>query len=79
MGIIGLMAFNTVIGGILLLMPSYLVSINKLITDDDPYQKIILFGKRNNIDSKKKRLVNTTNTALPLQRIKEQFQRIGFW
>jgi UDP-N-acetylmuramyl pentapeptide phosphotransferase/UDP-N-acetylglucosamine-1-phosphate transferase len=79
MGIIGLMAFNTVVGGILLLMPSYLVSINKLITDDDPYQKIILFGKRNNIDSKKKRLVNTTNTALPLQRIKEQFQRIGFW
>ncbi len=76
MGIVRLMIFNTVVGGILLLVPSYLVSSKKLITDDDPYQKIILFRKHNIVNGKEKRTVNTTQ---PLQRIKEQLQRISFW
>lgn len=76
MGIFGLMIFNVVVGGILLLVPSYLVSSKKLITEDDPYQTIILFGKRNTINGKEKQIINNTQ---PFQRIKEQLQRISFW
>ena len=78
-GITGLMIFNVIVGGIFLLTPSYIVSTKKLITEDDPYQKIILFRKQYFIRDKEKQPVNNTNNTLPLQRIKEQLQRISFW
>jgi UDP-GlcNAc:undecaprenyl-phosphate GlcNAc-1-phosphate transferase len=87
MGIIGLMLFNTVIGGMLLLLPSYIVGTKKLITENDPYQQIIFFGKRhtngNAVSSPalKKTRESEKNPAkiLPIKRIKEQIQQIGFW
>lgn len=45
MGDIGLMIFNYIIGGILLLIPSIIVSKKKLISPDDPSQEIVSFGK----------------------------------
>ena len=83
MGIIGLMIFNTVVGGMLLLVPSYIVSSKNLITEEDPYQKIILFGKHYTLFGKHYTIGNKekqpANNTLPLQRIKELLQRISFW
>jgi UDP-N-acetylmuramyl pentapeptide phosphotransferase/UDP-N-acetylglucosamine-1-phosphate transferase len=44
LGITELMIFNVLLGGLLILIPSYLASVRKLIAKDDPDQKIILFG-----------------------------------
>ncbi|HEY5511704.1 MAG TPA: MraY family glycosyltransferase [Prolixibacteraceae bacterium] len=43
-GIIGLMTFNFIFGGALLLIPSYIVGKKKLIKPNDPYQEVIFFG-----------------------------------
>ena len=88
LGIIGLMIFNFVVSGILLLLPSYIVARKKLIHPNDPYQEIIFFdnnqsnghavnGVANKID-KKTAAVNPAEIA-PGKRLKEQIQRIGFW
>jgi UDP-N-acetylmuramyl pentapeptide phosphotransferase/UDP-N-acetylglucosamine-1-phosphate transferase len=84
-GVVGLMLFNVVVGGMLLLLPSYIVSHKKLIAEDDPYQRIIFFGKQP---------YTTPTTVKPpthqsvsrepfhetqFKRIKEQIQRISFW
>lgn len=45
LGDVGLMIFNYIIGGILLLVPSIIVSKKKLISPDDPSQEIVSFGK----------------------------------
>ncbi len=83
-GLIGLMFFNTIIGGLLLLIPSYIASTRNLIHKNDPYQKIILFGD-NQI---KEKTTNPTPSApssnaptynVPFKKLKEQFQRISFW
>ena len=87
MGIIGLMLFNTVVGGILLLIPSYIVSTKKLIAKNDPYQQILLFGEyplnghsvSNPAIKKAQAPTKKTAEVLPFKRIKEQIQRIGFW
>lgn len=78
MGIIGLMLFNTVVGGILLLFPSYLVSTKKLIAEDDPYQEVLLFGKKP-VSVTKKIPTKLSTPTLRLQRMKEQLQKISFW
>jgi UDP-N-acetylmuramyl pentapeptide phosphotransferase/UDP-N-acetylglucosamine-1-phosphate transferase len=78
LGIMWLMLFNTVTGGILLLIPSYLVASRKLIKEDDPYQEIIFFGSPVFKNSKKKEIEKISRT-IPLNRIKEKVQRIGLW
>lgn len=79
MGIFNLMIFNFVMGSVLILIPSYLVSVKKLIKHDDPHQKIIFFGNRFFIGYKERQIKLDTNNNQPLTRIKEQLQRISFW
>jgi UDP-N-acetylmuramyl pentapeptide phosphotransferase/UDP-N-acetylglucosamine-1-phosphate transferase len=87
MGIIGLMLFNTVVGGILLLIPSYIVSTKKLIAKNDPYQQILLFGEQSKNGhtvpspglNKARTPTKKPAEVLPFKRIKEQIQRISFW
>lgn len=62
LGITELMIFNVVVGGIIVLIPSYLVSVKKLIAKDDPYQKIIFFGNRYFSENVKKQVKMDTNT-----------------
>lgn len=87
-GIIGLMLFNVIIGGILLLIPSYLVSKRKLIKPNDPYQEIILFKhdqvnghSLNGSDTKTANKIPSKSAAeiVPLKKLKEQIQKIGLW
>lgn len=88
LGVVGLMLFNLIIGGILLLIPSYLVSKRKLIEPNDPYQEIIFFnhdqvnghsmnGSENN--ASKKIPSKSAAEIVPLKRLKEQIQKIGLW
>ena len=79
LGIMGLMVFNFVIGGALMLVPSYLVSVNKLISKDDPYQKVIFFGNNYFTEFKNKRASEELNHTIPITRFKEQLRRISFW
>ncbi|MEI8366492.1 MAG: MraY family glycosyltransferase [Parachlamydiaceae bacterium] len=88
LGIIGLMIFNFVFGGILLLLPSYIVAKRNLISPNDPYQEIIFFNNNQsnghavngleNISHKKSPAVNPKEIG-SVKRLKEQIQRIGFW
>lgn len=77
-GIVSLMIFNVVVGSILLLIPSYLVSVKNLIKKDDPYQKVIFFGNRFFTAFREKQAVRDAN-YLPLKRFREQLQKISFW
>ena len=79
MGITGLMIFNFVVGGFLMLIPSYLVSVNKLIAKDDPYQKVIFFGNRYFTEFRNRRISEEVNHTVPIGRFKEQLRRISFW
>jgi MFS family permease len=87
-GIYGLMTFNFVVGGVLLLVPSYIVGQKKLIKPNDPYQEVIFFGNDQSnghavngagIKIDKKAPIKNTPEIIPLKKIKEQIQRIGFW
>jgi UDP-N-acetylmuramyl pentapeptide phosphotransferase/UDP-N-acetylglucosamine-1-phosphate transferase len=79
-GIFSLMAFNVFIGGILLLLPSYLLSLKKIIPADDPYQKIIFFDHPIFTGSKVSHQTNgAAKPTLPGKTIKEKLQRISFW
>jgi UDP-N-acetylmuramyl pentapeptide phosphotransferase/UDP-N-acetylglucosamine-1-phosphate transferase len=84
-GVVGLMLFNVVVGGMLLLLPSYIVSHKKLIAEDDPYQRIIFFGKQPYTPpTTVKPPANHSVSREPFhetqfKRIKEQIQRISFW
>jgi UDP-N-acetylmuramyl pentapeptide phosphotransferase/UDP-N-acetylglucosamine-1-phosphate transferase len=79
MGILGLMIFNVVIGGVLMLIPSYIAAVKKLIHKDDPYQKIIFFSNSYFIGYIDKRNAAAANNTIPMRRFKEQLQRISFW
>ena len=88
LGVVGLMLFNLIIGGILLLIPSYLVSKRKLIMPNDPYQEIIFFKHDqvnghsvNGSDTKTGKKIPSKKPAeiVPLKRLKEQIQKIGLW
>lgn len=75
-----LMGFNLLAGGILLLLPSYLLSNKKTIPADDPYQKIIFFGDNFFIGfRKKKQEIAPNRVAPPFKNFKERLQRISFW
>ncbi len=78
-GIVNLMIFNVVVGSILLLIPSYLVSVKNLIKKDDPYQKVIFFGNRFFTALREKQAVGDANYTEPLKRFREQLQKISFW
>jgi UDP-N-acetylmuramyl pentapeptide phosphotransferase/UDP-N-acetylglucosamine-1-phosphate transferase len=78
-GIYWLMAFNLIVGGILLLLPSYLLSLKKTIKADDPYQKIIFFGDNIFISNKVKSADHRSNQPLFGKNLKEKLQRISFW
>lgn len=62
LGITELMIFNIVVGGLIVLIPSYLVSVKKLIAKDDPHQKIIFFGNRYFADYIRKQVKNDSNS-----------------
>lgn len=79
MGIYRLMIFNVVVCTILMLVPSYLASVKKKITKDDPYQKIIFFDNDIFTGNKEKQINGNTNKTLPLKNLKEVLQRISFW
>ena len=79
MGITGLMIFNFVVGGALILIPSYLVSVNKLISKDDPYQKVIFFGNNYFAELMNRKTIEEINHTIPIGRFKEQLRRISFW
>ena len=79
MGITGLMIFNLVVGGLIMVIPSYVASIKNSIAMDDPYQRIIFFNNRYFTDLREKRLANKPNYRVPLKHFKEQLQRISFW
>ncbi len=88
MGIFGLMAFNFIIGGILLLVPSYIVSTKRLIHKNDPYQKIILFGENESngssvnikpIPQATPKIPANPTYDVPFKKLKEQIQRMNFW
>ncbi len=89
-GIVGLMFFNTIVGGILLLLPSYIVSTKKLIKPEDPYQQIIFFGQQNHnghtvpspaikVNGKSNHQSVKEVEVAPFKRLKEQMQKIGLW
>jgi len=79
-GIFRLMAFNLFVGGILLLLPSYLLGIKKTIPANDPYQKIIFFDHPIFVSNKLKHLTNSAaKPTLPGKTFKEKLQRISFW
>ena len=79
LGIIGLMAFNLVVCGILMLIPSFLAAIKRSISKDDPYQKIIFFDNPYFLNYLERRTPGNENYTVPLKRLKEQLQRISFW
>lgn len=79
LGIILVMGFNLVVGGMLLLLPSYLLSTKRTIAADDPYQKIIFFGGRFVIGYKKSQPGNKLESAFSTKNFKEKLQRISFW
>jgi UDP-N-acetylmuramyl pentapeptide phosphotransferase/UDP-N-acetylglucosamine-1-phosphate transferase len=79
LGIIWLMAFNFVVGSILLLLPSYILGTKKSIPVDDPYQKIIIFGDGFFIGYKKNKPTTAPSQTQPFKTIKEKLQRISFW
>ena len=79
LGIFGLMAFNLVVCGILMLVPSFLAAIKRSISKDDPYQKIIFFDNPYFLNYLERRTPGTENYTIPLKRLKEQLQRISFW
>jgi len=72
-----LMLYNFLVGGILLLIPSYIVSIKAPIAEDDPHQKILLFGNRFTLVDENKK--NDEKSWINVNRIKEQFQKISIW
>ena len=75
-----LMGFNLLAGGMLLLLPSYLLSNKKTIPADDPYQKIIFFGDNFFIGfRKKKQEIAPNRVTPPFKNFKERLQRISFW
>ena len=78
-GIIWLMAFNIMAGGLLLLLPSYLLSTKNKISENDPHQQIMIFSNRERNPPKVKK--NTSDSA-PVRITKiivEKFQQISFW
>ena len=79
MGIIGLMLFNVIVSGFLMLIPSFLVGIKKLVARDDPYQKIIFFDNPNLISFMERRAENKFEITPPFRRLKEQLRRVSFW
>jgi UDP-GlcNAc:undecaprenyl-phosphate/decaprenyl-phosphate GlcNAc-1-phosphate transferase len=79
LNITGLMIFNLLACGTLMLIPSFLVSLKKLISKDDPYQKILFFDNPFFVSYMEKRAAANKEFRVPFQRIKEQLQRISFW
>lgn len=79
LGVFWLMAFNTIIGGVLLLLPSYLLGINKTIPANDPYQKIIFFDNPIFVNNKMNQTNGDAKSTLPGKTIIERLQRISFW
>lgn len=78
MGIIWLMLFNLVVGGLLLLLPSYLVGSKELIARDDPYQEVLLFSKKP-ANGVKNQPSSRHSPNVQLRKMKEQLQKIGLW
>lgn len=73
-GIIWLMAFNIFAGGILLLLPSYILSTRYMISEDDPHQQIILFRNREQDPGKTKKNALDTAPVLFTNKVTERFQ-----
>lgn len=72
-GIPELMIFNVVIGGVITLIPSYFVSVKKLISEDDPYQKIIFFGDWPLTSYMERQAADNKNYTLAVKHSKESY------
>ncbi len=78
-GIIWLMAFNLFAGGLLLLLPSYLLSMQDKISKDDPHQQILLFNYREPIKARIKKIIIDKGQFRITKVISEKLRRISFW
>ncbi len=79
LGIVRLMIFNVMVGGFYLLMPSFILSTKNRISENDPYQQIILFNKRvKKMEDKKEIAVGISMHRIPHIFV-EQLKRISLW
>jgi UDP-GlcNAc:undecaprenyl-phosphate GlcNAc-1-phosphate transferase len=78
-GIELLMLFNLLAGTILLLIPSYIVSVKAPIAADDPHQQVIFFTSRVAEDAAKGKNGGNSRSGINVKGIKEQLQKISIW
>ncbi len=80
-GIYGLMSYNLLAGGLLVMIPALIIKRKKLIKEDDPHQQILILSH----DAIRSLLINSrkqspvTPKTIKLKGFKTQLQKLGIW